>query len=334
MGELISVIVPVYKVEKYLERCIESLRNQVYTNLEIILVDDGSPDACGEICDTYQQKDPRIRVIHKANGGLSDARNAGIQVARGKYLGFIDSDDYVAPDMFSHLYGILKDNDADVSICSAVVVEEGKQAQFTDGRVTNVLSGEEILLGMIYQNLFTVNTWNKLYKRELFDKIRFPSGKLYEDLATTYKVMDLAGRVVYSDACKYAYVQRSGSIMNRTGRMMKNDKIIILAEMWGYFEKRERPFSDEIKAGIFKYIINDIFKMTSAGNLLKNSSYRESLKLFMCGKKVALFKNSRLNMYFKLVVASYLCNPRILTFFYSIKNRKELHDEKDTCVLG
>lgn len=323
MEELISVIVPVYKVEQYLGRCIESIQNQTYRNLEIILVDDGSPDQCGQICDNYMQNDSRIRVIHKTNGGLSDARNAGIQIARGNYLGFIDSDDYIAPDMFAHLYQLLVDNKADISICSAVVVSEDGQAEFTNGDLTKVLTGEDILSQMIYRNLFTVNTWNKLYKRNLFDNIRFPKGMLYEDLATTYKLMDISDCVVCSNAQKYAYVQRSGSIMNQTGLKMNPDKVEILSEMWQYFTLRKKPFTNEIKAGVIRYAVNDIFRMMGSRNLMNNLPYWTSFKKFMKGKTKGLFQNPCISLYHKLVLVCYLCNPAILSFVYKMIKREE-----------
>lgn len=317
--DLISVIVPIYKVEKYLERCINSILNQTYNNLEIILVDDGSPDNCGKICDFYQKKDPRIKVIHKLNGGLSDARNAGLNIASGQYLGFIDSDDYIAPDMYEYLYYLIKNTNADIGICNACIVSDFELPRYTDDNNPIVLHGNQIMYSMICDKLFTVNTWNKLYKSSLFDKIKFPVGRLYEDLATTYKLLDRADTVVVSKAKKYAYVQRNGSIMRQTGFRMKADKIDIVDEMWGFFYDKERYDYEKISAGLIRYLLNDIFKMIGSGNVNNNSEYRVRLKEFVRRKNQDIYNNHYISVYHKMLLWTYLFCPNILAFMYRIK---------------
>lgn len=318
---LISIIVPVYKVEKYLEKCVNSILEQSYHNLEIILVDDGSPDKCGKICDEYQKKDSRIKVIHKKNGGLSDARNAGIRMALGQYLGFVDSDDYIAPDMYEHLFSIMKERNADIGVCNACVVSENSLPEFTDDLQPVVFENNECLKAMICDKLFTVNTWNKLYKRHVFDEIEFPVGKLYEDLATTYKLIEKANKIVVSKARKYAYVQRDGSIMNQTAFKMKTDKIDIVEEMWIYFSKANRSFNTELQAGIIEYIINDIFKMIGSHNANKNPEYRERVRLFIKNNENAVFSNKYISNRKKAVLYMYLLCPAVLSCVYSIKRR-------------
>ncbi len=306
---LISVVVPVYKVEKYLNLCVDSILNQSYTNLEIILVDDGSPDNCPAICDAYAEKDPRIKVIHKENGGLSDARNAGIEVATGKYLGFVDSDDYIAPDMYEKLYSIITENSCDMAICQAAVVQENEKATYEDSDEVYVFESNEALYQMISKKLFTVNTWNKLYKRELFDKIRFPKGMLYEDLATTYKLILLSGKVAYSPMKKYAYLQRQGSIMNLTGYKVKTDKIKIVEEMLS------RLKDQELQAGMLRYILNDIYKMASCGNLTENKEYLDAFSTLYNDKK-EIFKNRHLSLKEKAVLSMAAKSPRVLQMLY------------------
>lgn len=320
---LISVIVPVYKVEKYLRRCIESIQAQTYCNLEIILVNDGSPDNCGAICDEYASRDKRIHVIHKTNGGLSDARNAGINVARGDYLGFIDSDDFIANDMYELLYQRIIEENADISICDVAVTNDGEKATFTDSESKDIFEGEDILFAMIYRNRFTVNVWNKLYRRELFQNIRFPKGMLYEDLATTYKLMMQAKCVVYTHSKKYAYVQRNGSIMNVTGFRIVKDKVQIVSEMWDYFEESDIFHKKEIQAGMIRYITNDIFRMLGHDNLTKNPEYRKALKKFISSKWGVIYTNSFISVYHKLIFVMYIKCPIILETMYKHRGVKK-----------
>ena len=212
-GPLISVIVPIYKVEEYLVKCVNSIINQTYANLEIILVDDGSPDRCGELCDDLCKTDHRIKVIHKKNGGLSSARNAGINIARGEYLGFVDSDDYIEPFMYEKLLYAILNNNCSLSVCSVNYV-------FEDGRVITKVSNEndrvfdfyQAILEMNQYRLFDMGAWSKLYAKELFDDLRFPEGKLSEDFYIMYKIFDRAQRISYVAAPCYNYLQRKNSI--------------------------------------------------------------------------------------------------------------------------
>ena len=180
MNDLISVIVPVYDVERYLARCIDSILAQTYQNLEIFLVDDGSPDRCGEICDAYAEKDNRIQVIHKKNGGLSDARNAALDICTGEYISFVDSDDYVSDDFIETMHHAIKDYQAKLAVCGIMKFDEsGKiSVDYAPSDTEKCVSGEE----MVEMTIWRPAAWNKLYHRSLFEGIRYPFGKLYEDL--------------------------------------------------------------------------------------------------------------------------------------------------------
>ena len=188
MEELVSVIIPVYKVEKYLERCVESVQKQTFQNLEIILVDDGSPDLCGAMCDEMAKTDPRIKVIHKNNGGLSDARNVGIEMASGNYIVFVDSDDWLDLDMIALLYRVLKKYNADIAECSYRNICTDRIEEETNCSA-KVVEGDRILAleAMLDWRWFKPVAWNKLYKRDVLGDIRYPKGKLHEDEYTTYK---------------------------------------------------------------------------------------------------------------------------------------------------
>ena len=210
---LISIIVPIYKVEAYLHRCVDSILQQSYRNLEIILVDDGSPDKCPEICDSYLPKDSRIQVVHKKNGGLSDARNAGLDVAKGDYIAFIDSDDYIHPEMISTLFALLQSNGSDISVCNFTPFTE-KVSLSNKEPVVCTLSGEAAA-ERLYQSQFatqTVVAWDKLYKRSLFENLRFEVGKFNEDEFFTYQVLFLAKKVTFTTQELYYYFIRSSGI--------------------------------------------------------------------------------------------------------------------------
>lgn len=210
---LISVIVPVYNVERYLDQCVDSLVRQSYANLEIIVVDDGSTDSSGEKCDTWAERDFRIRVIHQANKGLAGARNAGLDAARGDYIGFVDSDDYTLPDMFSTLMRNMREFGADLSIISY-------ERENPDGSVySNALSGQKIVMtsedAFKYVNIhgyFYVVAWDKLARKELFDGLRYPlDAKYAEDSPVTYQLLDRAERIVYDSTPLYRYRMTEGS---------------------------------------------------------------------------------------------------------------------------
>ncbi len=207
-NELISVIVPVYKVEEYLELCLDSIISQTYTNLEIILVDDGSPDNCGKICDEYAEKDPRIKVIHQENGGLSAARNAGLDIATGDYIGFVDSDDYIESNYYEELIKSIKNYNSEQAICGVRKFELESRAIFYGNKC---LSKDDYLKELLKEDVASY-TWNKLYKKELFDGIMFPVGELFEDIKTLHLLGEKTNYVSFTDKSFYNYRIRENSI--------------------------------------------------------------------------------------------------------------------------
>lgn len=272
MDQCVSVIVPIYMVEPYLKRAVDSIRNQTYQNLEIILVDDGSKDQCGGICDDYAKADNRIVVIHKENGGLSDARNAGLDIARGEYIMFVDSDDYIASDCVETLLGCLKEHDADVSMCSYAVTDstefdesifaagrnnekEKKQSKEWKIKTDNHKSDGHEYDGSVeicdrrklLSNLYDANhrdatyfivSWNKIYKASLWDGIRFPKGKIHEDEATTYKIYDRARKGVYLHRPLYGYFTAPDSITRARFNIKRLQWMDALDDRIAYFENK------------------------------------------------------------------------------------------------
>lgn len=214
----ISVIVPIYKVENYLEKCLNSITNQTYKNLEIILIDDGSPDNCGEICERYALEDERIKVIHKENGGLSAARNTGIDVSTGKYVVFVDSDDWIAEDYCEVLFDALVNNDADVAAVDYYMIDENEKilnidSQTDDGfSETVIYEKSEIIKEMLAYKTFKNFAWNKIYKTEMLRNNKFPEGVNYEDTIFTCDLLHKCSKIVFITKKCYYYLQRGNSI--------------------------------------------------------------------------------------------------------------------------
>lgn len=213
MQPLISIVVPVYNVEKYLNKCINSLVNQSYKNLELILVNDGSKDKSGNICDEWKSKDNRIKVIHKENGGLSSARNVGMDCANGDFISFVDSDDWVDKKFIECLYNQLEINHADIAACTIVKSYKNYDELQPINQKKVRFTKEEALDTLLSGRDFCAVAWNKLYKKNIIGNVRFPVGKIHEDEFFSYRVIANANILVLVPDAKYFYRQRSGSIM-------------------------------------------------------------------------------------------------------------------------
>lgn len=213
MKGTVSVVVPVYNVEKYLKRCIDSIVNQTYKFLDIILVDDGSRDDSGAICEEYKERFNNIRVIHQENQGLSSARNIGLTMARGEYITFIDSDDWIASDMIQKMLHLIKENDAEIAVTGFYQAYEGGQlVKSTSKTEVQVYSNQEALECFLFNEYLTPCVCGKLWQRDIWEGIECPVGRLFEDQYTTYKLLDKAGKVVFSPVPQYYYYKREDSI--------------------------------------------------------------------------------------------------------------------------
>lgn len=227
----VSIIVPVYNVAQYLCDCVESLLSQTYQNIEIILVDDGSTDQSGTICDQFQQRDSRVRVIHKENGGLSSARNAGIEIAAGDYFSFVDSDDWISRYMIERLLTAAVQANAEIAVCGFFQVEEDAIVPDSMDRPVEILTAEQALEKLICCEIQDY-AWNKLYARKLFSQVRYPVGRNYEDMFTTYRLFLSSSQVVRIPDILYYYRIRSGSISNekQQQKLLKNKADALLAQ--------------------------------------------------------------------------------------------------------
>lgn len=243
---MISIVVPVYNVYPFVKECIESICNQTYKNIEIILVDDGSTDNSGKVCEEYRKDDSRIRVIHQNNQGLSAARNAGIQIANGEFLMFVDSDDRIHPMMVQAMYDAMAQNRAELVICSYRMIQEKEskdsltQKLTIDEREIEVLSGRECVKRMYSSNqkVDFIVAWNKLYRKSMFSELEYPVGRLHEDEFLTYKILYPLNRCVFLNVPLYEYRFRTGSIMGRKDVKRLQDKIEAFEERCVYFEQR------------------------------------------------------------------------------------------------
>lgn len=273
--ELISIIVPVYNVENYLSKCVKSLLNQTYSKYEIILIDDGSSDESGKLCDWWAEKSKIIKVFHKKNGGLSSARNFGIDKSTGKYLSFIDSDDYVEPNFLDALYNNMKKYNSNISICSNYYTYKNKDIKRKNHGLELKLDFYDAFVNMNRGCDFDMAIWNKLYKRELFDQIRFPIDKLSEDYFVMCKLFYFGKSISFTPLHLYHYVQRNNSIthskkinhdfleaafkqlkfVNEVEPLLKKEAIIAICSSYltvydFYLKEKQKPTKDFLEEAI------------------------------------------------------------------------------------
>lgn len=230
---IISIIIPIYNVEKYIHRCVDSVINQTYTDLEIILVDDGSPDNCGKICDEYAKKDNRIKVIHKENGGLSDARNHGIESAIGEWLFFLDSDDWIYPQTIENLYAAAIENNVSVSMC-AYEETDSKSLVVDDSKKSTLWTPKDLYLK---HHVTATTAWGKLYHKDCFKNIRYPAGKIHEDEFVTYRILFAQEKIAFINQPYYAYFMNDEGIMRSKWTPARITAVDSLEEQCKFFRK-------------------------------------------------------------------------------------------------
>lgn len=298
MNDLISVIIPVYNVEKYLKKCVDSVINQKYQNLEIILVDDGSPDNCPAICDEYKKKDKRIKVIHKANGGIASTRNRGLEMATGKYITFIDSDDFYDLDLFSDFCKFIENKEFDIYIFGHKKIYENQNYKFEKNAKIEKISNIECMKKILHSDLDDF-LWNKIFKRTLFDGVRFPDGKNFEDLGATYKLVLKAKKIFITNSEYYGYYQRNNSITGNMSAKSIYDRIEIVKIRYNYIvdkfaELKNDAISDRIFQ-IFRYHI-DCIKYTKSTELWNSKEMISEYEFYKKNYKQYTKKNLLSNL--------------------------------------
>jgi len=286
---MISVIVPVYNVEAYLDRCVESLVGQTYKDLEIILVDDGSPDNCPEMCDAWARKDSRIQVIHKINGGLSAARNAGIEAASGEYIGFIDSDDWIARDMYQDLIDAIEKDNADLAVTGiSRTYDNGYSVEQYVHENAFSITGSKIVLEYLKQSTFSTSANDKLYRRELFSERRFPVGKLYEDAPVIFDILCGINKVTVVGKPQYSYFQRADSICGQKFSLRKMDHYAFSKDIWEKTIKLYPQFIDAADAFWGCKLCELLYSLCESSNryAFKNEEVQLKNELRLVWKKV------------------------------------------------
>ncbi|WP_088070502.1 glycosyltransferase family 2 protein [Gottfriedia luciferensis] len=300
MNPKISIIVPVYKVERYINKCVDSILSQTFTDFELILVDDGSPDRCGIICDEYANKDERVKVIHKQNGGQASARNMALDIARGDYIGFVDSDDWIEPDMYELLYAISIENDCDIVNCTGIVHFEDKTIIKSSHPLT-IHNRSQAMKAIFEGELYDEVVWSKLIKRELLENLRFPEGIMYEDTAFTYKLINKSKKVGYIGEAKYHYIKRENSTMDRAVKNKSIDAVLIYDEIYQFISQNY----PELKPIVTLKLANSAMAILSIISLDPNSMlYKKEYD------KVAMILNNYFTKTMKL--KEFVTNIKIL----------------------
>jgi exopolysaccharide biosynthesis predicted pyruvyltransferase EpsI len=321
MNELVTVIVPVYKVEKYLEKCLDSILGQSYRNLEIILVDDGSLDNCGQICDDYALKDPRIVVIHKANGGLSSARNAALDITKGDWILCVDSDDYIHPRMVEKMLSSTKAYSVDIVICSHYIEKENKLS-ITDRIIDDVVVMDRMqaLDRLVEDKEIKSYAWGKLYRADLFSGVRYPEGRNYEDIATTYYLFDRAQKIIKIPEYLYFYLVRDDSISynNSAGSWHKGCHASCLGqeERAEYFKKKGyAELYDKAMASLLPYLFSDI----KSAYKVKAFEDARSARDYIGSYREYFWQNSYVSAKDKKLISVYMKGPGAFGVYETVK---------------
>lgn len=273
--EKISIIIPVYKVEQYLEKCIDSVCSQSYRNLEIILVEDGSPDRCYEMCDLYAKMDYRIKVIHKENQGLSEARNDGLKMASGDYIAFVDSDDWIDNDMLETMLNACRQYGADIAVCAPRWIFGKQKIEKGEGKIYCCEGRIALIHHILCEYNFSNSAWGKLYKKEIVKDLRFPAGVFYEDFIFTVNALYRSKKCVDIDLSKYNYVYRNDSIM---GLGIVEKHIFDLPDLYDkelefYRQNGLMEEYDLCSQRFFSEMLIYRMKVKQAGNLDKKENY-------------------------------------------------------------
>lgn len=331
--ELVTVIIPIYKAEKYLDRCIISVVHQTYQNLEIILIDDGSPDLCPELCDKWAQKDNRIRVIHQANRGISEARNVGIANANGKYILMVDSDDYLYDGMVEVLYKALTTEDSDLAICDFQKgIEESFDFSYDSEISVEVIDGETALYRIYLGDekaLQYVAPWGKLYKKKLFDKIQYPESKIFEDIFVTHQLLFRCEKIAVIPQKLTYYFQNPTSIMNSKFHVGKLDYLPALKQRIDFFQEHHLKKLQEI--AYEEYLHALIWEYSRVNDLLGD---KEQMKyIVLCYRTVYKYgyASKRYPKENAIFLGVFNLNPKFIILYWKIsaKFKKVFVREKD-----
>ncbi|WP_251551947.1 glycosyltransferase [Neobacillus muris] len=326
MNPTISIIVPVYNVENFIQPCIESILNQTFTDFEIILVNDGSTDRSGFICDEFAKKDKRIFVIHKENGGQSSARNKGIEAAKGHYIGFVDSDDWIHQDMYNTLYTKAIETDAEITACNLMQFSKDSTGHLYSNNTTDELFDRNSAMHELYLNeRLTFSPCNKLYRKELFKGIRFKEGYILEDMDFAYRIIHQANRIYYTGQAFYYYRYNDQSTMRKDFSKKRLDEYEVRENMYLFYLENYPSIANEVYAewfltGLMLYINMDKYFKD------EKNQYNYLIDVDRSKLKPLLFKDGY-NRKKKILLTMAVISPKILVNFYRLywdKIKKDL----------
>lgn len=292
----ISIIVPVFNVENYLEDCINSILEQTFEQFEVILINDGSSDQSGIICDRYAKVDSRIKVIHKEYGGVSSARNMGVQAAQGEYIGFVDGDDRIDKDMYKTLLTLCEDTDSEIAVCKLGREIDGQLINDSNEEFVKEMNNTEAMKELFKGVLYRFSLCNKLFKKSCFKNVEFPEGRIHEDLSTTYKLFAQAKKSIYTNYIGYIYVKRSNSILTSTFNEKRLDAFIGWEEILQFMNSNYPELSREIMTGFVYNCIDNVY-------YILNQVESEETK-----KKYIINIQTYINRHYKKIMENKMCS--------------------------
>ena len=317
---LISVIVPAYNVEKFIGKCIDSILRQSFKDFEVLLIDDGAKDSTPEICDACAKKDSRIKVYHKENGGLSDARNYGIDRMQGKYVTFIDSDDYVDSGYFEYLYGLItQEEDIQIAICGKKSAREDENASPDPETFHEIITGERAVQKMLCGHGSGHSAWGKLYSANLWKTVRYPKGKIYEDYATTYRVMALVDKAAWGNAAMYFYVQHIESIMHQKCSRRSLSLVDIADEETEFIVKKWPALKQEALARKVTSELKCLQNILNAKNE-EFDDYKQKIVEDVRRHKGELLASKKVALKSKIKIIALLLGERTFGFIYNLND--------------
>lgn len=322
MKPTISIIVPVYNVEAHLRACLDSILAQTFSNFEVLLINDGSTDNSGMICDEYSERDDRVKVIHKNNGGVSSARNAGTKSACGDFIAFVDGDDWLDPDIYSKLYQLCIETNSDISICrlgrqiNGQLTHPKEQNEYLQ-EMDNVEALRQLFRGVLYR----FSLCNKLFKKSCFQNILFPEGRIHEDLSTTYKLFANSTKAVYTNYVGYIYVKRENSILTKRFNEKRLDAFIGWEEILTFMNKRYPQLSQEVTNCFAYSCVDNVFY--TLNQIVSKKEKVKYLSIIQCcvGKYYqCVMINPSLAIRYKVIIVLLVKNVEVLIFLHWIKD--------------
>ncbi|MFA1820245.1 glycosyltransferase [Virgibacillus oceani] len=318
----ISIIVPVYNSSPYISKCIDSILAQTFRKFELILVNDGSADQSGHICEQYAQQDGRIKIVHKENGGVSSARNAGINIASGEFITFVDADDWIYKDMYSKLYNLCKETNSDISICSIYREINGKVIDTKREALIKEMDNTEAMKQLFTGKYFRFAVWAKLYKKCCFKNIRYPEDRRLDDLPTTYKIFSNANKVVYTTYAGYIYLLRENSILTSPYNEKKLDIFLGWDEIIAFMNKNYPNLSNEYISCFVYYSMDHVYSiLNQVEDPVERDKYILYIQLYIRKYYKEILKTSRLSLKYKYLITLLNYNVKLLYLNFKLKRK-------------